>query len=149
MVFIFDETKYTFISDNEYINNVEKEVEIMSKILDIEISSVSMHRPSKYTLESDLKFQNVVNTYSKFFFKEFKYISDSRMNWRENPINTIKSNKYDKIQILIHPFWYNWEQKNTKDILKDFINKSKCHRFNLLDNNFTNLSEFVEKKECD
>ena len=66
-----------------------------------------MHRPSKWILDNNIQLDNYINTYSKIYFKEFKYFSDSRRQWREDCIcKKIDVNRYDKLHILIHPFWW-------------------------------------------
>ena len=74
----FDEVRYS--SDNaewceDYIiENIQKEAELLEKIIDEPVKTVSMHRPSKNTLDSNLEIPGLVNSYSKEFFKKFKYV---------------------------------------------------------------------------
>lgn len=63
----FDEARHQINNENGLIHYVEKEVNIMSQGLDMEIKSVSMHRPSKWVLDSDVHFDNVINSYSREF----------------------------------------------------------------------------------
>lgn len=105
-----------------------------------------MHRPSKSTLESDLKIDGMANSYSKKFFAEFKYLSDSRMRWRENAEEIIASEDYNRIQLLTHPFWYFEEPKPMKDIIADFIyarGDVAKDRYEVFDNNFSRLEEIL------
>lgn len=103
----FDETLYPEGSDISKL--VENEVEVMKSLLGVSINSVSMHIPSKKTLESNYLISNgsIVNSYSDEFFKYFKYVSDSKMNWRENIYDVIQCGKYPNIHLLTHPVWYN------------------------------------------
>lgn len=80
----FDEANYFISNKKELINYVEREIAILSNGLDMDIKSVSMHRPSKWVLEEDVHFKSVINSYSRIFFNDFKYLSDSRMHWRED-----------------------------------------------------------------
>lgn len=41
----------------------------MEKMLNLPISSVSMHRPSKQTLEANYRIPGIINSYSKMFLK--------------------------------------------------------------------------------
>ena len=61
----FDEARYHIENEAGLIHYVEKEVSIMSQGLDMEIKSVSMHRPSRWVLDADVKFDTVINSYSK------------------------------------------------------------------------------------
>ncbi len=57
-------------------------------------------------MESDISFPSMINSYSSTFYKEFKYLSDSRMHWRENAEEIIKAHNYHCLHILTHAFWY-------------------------------------------
>ena len=102
----FDETQY---AEEEIYNRVKNEKEILEKIVghNIIVDSVSMHIPSRRTLEANYDFGNdMINSYSENFFHEWKYISDSNMHWREDPFEVISSCRYNKLHILTHPIWY-------------------------------------------
>jgi hypothetical protein len=143
----FDETKYDIKNKDEFIFFVKKELSIMNKATGLDVKSVSMHRPSKFFLNSNLKIPNVINSYSSEFFNEFKYISDSRMKWGDDILMLIESNIHKKIHLLTHPFWYSAKAENTKDKIINFINSGNMSRFRLFDENFTNISEFVKEDE--
>lgn len=142
----FDELNYDKEDYDNYggiKNIIFKEIELIKSITGIDITFVSMHRPSKETLEANFDLSPLVNAYGKYFFKEFKYVSDSRRKWREDIDNIINDGVYDKLHILTHPFWYNYEEKDLKSSLTEFINRGNLDRFNVLNNNITNLSEIV------
>lgn len=135
----FDELKY-----DENINisfTIKKECQIMSLILDMDIKSVSMHRPSNKTLDANYKIDGIVNSYDKIFFNDFKYISDSRRNWIENPFDAI--DKYDKLHILTHAFWYNTENKDIKQSVQDFVNKGNFNRYEIFKENIRNIEDIL------
>lgn len=93
----------------KYINN---EVQILSMLIGHEVSTVSMHRPSRFVLEADIQMPCIINSYSKRFFEDFKYISDSKMHWREDVEQIVEGREYKALHILTHPFWYYKENKN-------------------------------------
>jgi hypothetical protein len=140
----FDEMKYDIYQDKKlFIEYVEQELKLLSRALGTKIQVVSMHRPSKFTLNSNFKYSDTVNSYSEEFFHDFKYISDSRMNWREDAADIIQNNVADKLHILTHPFWYNINIENTRDKLLQFIRKSGKERYENLSCNLKDLEEFV------
>ncbi len=145
----FDEKKYKIENSNDLGYYVSFESEILGKAIGKEIRTISMHRPSKWILENEIKLKNVINTYSKEFFQEFKYLSDSRMHWREDVIEIIKNEQYDKLHILTHPFWYSDKVEETKDKLKYFVNEAKNDRYVLLNNNFRDLSEYIKREDIE
>jgi len=123
----FDETNYfnsTPPLNNYYEKIIEyiiKEKSILEQIIESPISSVSMHNPSKYILDLNLEIPGIVNSYSNLFFKEFKYLSDSWHNWRENAEDVISSKKFEKIHLLTHPIWYTDTKNSMRNKLFDFV----------------------------
>lgn len=145
----FDETSYDdFIVENpnEFKNYVEHEVEMLQRGLGGQpIRVVSMHRPSKQTLDADYQFETVVNSYSNKYFKEFKYISDSRMNWREPVEEIVLQGIEPKLHILTHPFWYNDVEKNISEAVVEFISNAGKERYSHLNENITDLEGIIGK----
>lgn len=144
----FDESKYGIdLSSEDAKKYIIDEIELLSHVLDYKINSFSMHRPNKNILNMNLSLKNIVNSYSDVFFGEFKYVSDSRMNWRENILEIIDNNKYDKLHILTHSFWYFEERKNMHDIILNFIENKKEKAYLSLNNDFKNLEEVISIEE--
>jgi peptidoglycan/xylan/chitin deacetylase (PgdA/CDA1 family) len=140
----FDETQYEITNDRvRFKECVDNEISIMQRALGITIRCLSMHRPSCFVLENDLEFEGLVNSYSKKFFQEFKYISDSRMNWRENIVEIVPSKKYEKLHLLIHPFWYSKNPEGIRNKLLTFITSANRERYLSLKDNFRDLQEFI------
>ena len=143
----FDEKKYD-ITDKESMEfYITKEKEIFEEVLDMETQVVSMHRPSKWVLESDLQFEKILNTYSQEFFKNFKYVSDSRMHWREDVMEIIKEENFQRLHILTHPFWYSDKDEAMKEKLLHFIKEAEFERYRSLKDNFRDLDEVIEEEE--
>lgn len=143
----FDETVYdqTMLRGG-IAEQILYEKELLESVCQKEVSVVSMHRPSKGLLESDLKVPGMINSYSQKFFKEFKYISDSRMRWREDVMKYVNERIYDRLHILTHAFWYEDRVHNMKDSLVGFLDSARKDRYEILDRNFTNLSDiFVQE----
>ena len=145
----FDETSYDdFILENpiEFKSYVEHEAEMLRRGLGGRpIRVVSMHRPSKKTLDADFQFDTLVNSYSKKYFKDFKYISDSRMNWREPVEEIVRKGIEPRLHILTHPFWYNDVEKNINEAVIEFISNAGKERYNILNENITDLECIVGK----
>jgi len=141
----FDEKKYEFYDKSCIRKSMINELVLLEKILNIPIKTISMHRPSKYVLENDLKLEEegYINSYSDTFFREFKYLSDSRMYWREDVDRIIESCQYNKLHILTHPFWYFEEQKEMKIILKEFVEDASRQRYDDLSANFRDLESVL------
>ncbi|MBQ3052751.1 MAG: hypothetical protein IJD55_03545 [Clostridia bacterium] len=131
-------------ADNETLKKALKnEIDLLSNITNIKIESFSIHRPTISQIESNISIDGIINTYSPKFFKEFKYISDSRMRWRESPEDIVNSNKYKQLQILTHPIWYGEKQKNISEILKGFLENRAKETYRNLENNITDLDSVL------
>lgn len=144
----FDETKYHVNDDKKQLAEfIEEELHILGQALGTTVRAVSMHRPSKFTLESNVLLKNAVNSYSHEFFKDFKYISDSRMHWREDVCSIVKNCESNKLHILTHPFWYNIFNESTKQKIQSFIHRANIERYEDFSNNFRDLDEFVRLED--
>ena len=146
----FDELNY---DESEYdkIGGVEKaiyrEIDLMNTILECDIKSVSMHRPSPKTLQASYDLGTIVNSYSKEFFEGFKYVSDSRRRWRENVDEIISCGLYNKLHILTHAFWYNKKEVTLETTIRNFITKAGLERYEILETNISDLQSIVKKDD--
>lgn len=143
----FDELNYDPIEYQKLggvENAIYKEIDLLASVLDYKIRSVSMHRPSKKTLQADYDLGDVVNSYSKVFFEEFKYVSDSRRRWREDVCEIVRSGEHDKLHILTHAFWYNTVEKDIKQSILEFIDNAKQERKIAMSKNITDLDEILK-----
>ena len=143
----FDEKTLDGDGDRELVKRVKEEANLLQDLLEIPIRSVSMHRPSPATLAADYHFEGLVNTYGKLFFKEFKYLSDSRKNWREDPVELISNGKHPKIQIVIHPVWYHQNHLDLRTTLLDFVRKAPIDRYNALTENIRSIEDILKREE--
>lgn len=143
----FDVRNYEITTKEELEKYIKYEIEIMEKALSLKIDNVAFHRPLKWCLEGDFEFEGIINSYSNEFFKDFKYISDSRMNWREDGLRIIKSNSYDRLHILTHAFGYSEVNQSFHDVLKDFCINFKYLTYDSLSENMTELEKTLKKIE--
>jgi len=143
----FDETCYPLSDQFSIIEYIQKEIALLEQIIESPVKTVSMHRPSQVTLESNIVITNVINSYSQTFFKDFKYISDSRHNWKEDVESIVSSKQYNKLHILTHPFWYTEQKESCRDKLFSFITTANQKRYEDVRSNFRNIDEFVHLED--
>jgi hypothetical protein len=129
------------------LENIRKEIHLLEQIIGRLVTTVSMHRPSKFILGANIAIPGVVNSYEREFFEDFKYLSDSRHRWRENVEEVIQSGRYKKLHILTHPFWYTGTSKTCREKLYEFITKANRQRYQAIHDNFKNIEEFVKREE--
>lgn len=140
----FDEVRYDCADgSSKIVDDILREVDIMSRMMGRNIDRVSMHRPSSNMLESDLIIPGVINTYSRFYYKEYKYLSDSRRVWREPVEKYISEHTYDRLQILVHPFWYNDKEISIAESLSDFVGNARIERYDTLNVNISDLKSII------
>jgi hypothetical protein len=143
----FDEAKYDCSTFEKIDNAVQEEANMLGRVLGISINTVSMHRPSKVALEANYNFRGIINTYSDKYYGEFKYLSDSRMHWRENAEEIITSRIYDKLHILTHAFWYADTEESKREKLLRFTKNASYERYDSLIDNFTSLKDVIAREE--
>lgn len=109
---------------------------------------IAFHRPAPTALANNLKFPGLINVYSKEFFHDCKYCSDSRFFWRDNPYELITSQKYDRLQILTHAFCWAESDRCPAHVYKSFISQASWERYKYLTENIRNPEEFISEEEA-
>lgn len=145
----FDETVYPECTHNIACTQerILQEVALLQNVTGKPVTTVSMHRPSKSILEANLRIPNMVNSYSNQFFKQFKYLSDSRRHWREPVCDIVKSEKYERLHLLTHAFWYHLMEESLKKTVMDFIASGSDVYYNTMHENMKDLSSIVRSLE--
>lgn len=143
----FDEKAYPEGSVSETTEHILRERDILSMILEVPVTTVSMHRPSRMTLEADLKIPGMVNSYGKTFFHDFKYLSDSRRRWREPVEEIIQSGEYDRLHILTHAFWYHEKDESIEATVGRFVRLANRERYGQMKENITDLPSILKEDE--
>lgn len=143
----FDEVRYPEASDDlEAIRDkILFEAGMLGNALDTKIEVVSMHRPGKKMLESNLEIPGIINAYGQTYMKEFKYLSDSRRRWREPVDDIIDEGSYSRLHILTHAIWYSHEPKTIEDVLSEFVNEASSDRYDILDSNIKDLGSLISR----
>ena len=140
----FDEKAYEHGFDAGMMTGeILKEASVLQQALGTPVTVMSMHRPSRETLEADLEIPGMVNTYSKTFFNQLKYLSDSRRRWREPVEEIISSGRYERLQILTHPFWYGETEISLAERLRRFVDDGNADRYRLLKNGITDFENAI------
>lgn len=146
----FDEMQYNIKTGEELKEYVQREAELLSEITGRKVDVVSMHRPSEKFLAGNIEFENLTNSYSKTYFKEMKYLSDSRRHWREDIDGIIRQGAYKRLHILVHPFWYfAGAEKDLKQTLREAVLHASLEYYDNFGENFKNLADEMERGEIE
>lgn len=143
----FDEAAYPAGTTADTVNRILQERNILSSLLETPVTTVSMHRPSRTALEADLKISGMINTYERTFFRDFKYLSDSRRRWREPVEEIVCSGEYDRLHILTHAFWYHEQEQDIGESIGNFIRFASAERYEQMRDNITDLPSILTRKE--
>lgn len=145
----FDEASYPeHMGDpNAIRTKILEEKNLLQESVRGGIHLVSMHRPSQAILEADLEIPGMINSYSKTFFREFKYLSDSRRRWREPVEQIVASEAYARLHILTHAFWYHEQEETISDSVGRFVRSANRERYAQLKDNITDLASIIREVE--
>ena len=91
-------------SDGTLASSFLNEIKQLSLIVERPILSYSIHNPSVcgiFGIETDL-----INCYDTRLFPRDNYLSDSRMNFHEDPYTFLESRMNTVVQILLHPIHF-------------------------------------------
>jgi len=145
----FDEASYApALRPDEVVQNIIKECGLLFALLETRVSTVSMHRPSKSTLEADFQIPGIVNSYGKTFFRDFKYLSDSRRRWREPVLDIIRSGEFDRLHILTHAFWYHEAEEDISQTVRNFVRLAGPERYRQMAENITDIASILTEEEA-
>ena len=145
----FDEASYVpALRPDEVVQNIIKECGLLSALLETRVSSVSMHRPSAATLEADYEIPGIVNSYGKRFFRDPKYLSDSRRRWREPVLDIIRSGRYDRLHILTHAFWYHEGEEDISQTVRAFVRSAGRERYRQMAENISDIQSIMEEADA-
>ena len=144
----FDEASYApALKPDQIIQNIIKECGLLSALLETAVSTVSMHRPSRATLDADFQIPGIVNSYGKTFFHDFKYLSDGRRRWREPVLDIIRSGGYERLHILTHAFWYHEEEQTISQTVESFVRSANQERYWQMAENITDMSSILQEEK--
>ena len=117
----------------------QRERAILEAVSETRVSAAAFHCPTQDDICSDAEFDGMENVYGHKFFREFKYLSDSSMHWREDVDTILREHRFHKLQILTHPFWYPEEDVDLHTRLKTLCRSALLERYHSLEQNFKDL----------
>lgn len=134
----------------DYLNkkniHFEGNLKFLSEVVGEKVISGSRHEPNSIPLSNSsllklLKFEAYRD------FKEFVYISDSSMQFRQDPYELIKSGR--DIQFLIHPFWWMTKGKTRKEKFDNFISELNNRNNIKIKKYYSSTEDFLKNRDKD
>ncbi len=144
------------MTDMEQVRKqILKEINLLSEMFGFEITTFSVHRPSKDILKENIKFPGIINAYQDEFFTfaenvtedtpvAVKYLSDANHIWRYGYPDEKNILGYDKVQILTHPFAWTKAGYDNFDNYKTLITEKTHEAIYSIHNE---CKDFVEYKD--
>jgi hypothetical protein len=104
--------------DNLGIVNLHQGV--LRAFLGGDLESYSLHRPPKHG-DQELEFVDVPFAYSKKFYENSTYISDSNCKWKfGHPFDVVPEADGANFQMLTHPIWWSDTNEISNYVRKDY-----------------------------
>ena len=131
----FDISKYEDMEEDDIQHCILRELDVLSTAISCPVKAISWHIPDERLCGKRLNFLEerwVKNAYDPKYFMEFKYLSDSNMNWREDPFDFMDKEKYPRLQILTHPVWYADQHTPKRDVIVREIGQKVISEFRYL-----------------
>lgn len=85
-------------------DELRRNMDVLKSICGTNNHSFAPHQPLPNS--DDLKMSGAINAYSPPFYSAGRYLSDSRLMFRTDPFEFVKRGLYERIQLLIHPEYY-------------------------------------------
>jgi hypothetical protein len=137
---------------NQIKFQIKKEIEVMGSMLEVEIDCFSIHRPTSDVLRNIIKLDGIINAYDDLFFSftedvvanppKIKYFSDARHCWNYGlEPNEETITKYDKIQILVHPYSWTPQGYNNFDNFKTLVSEKNQELISTIDGECKHFAE--------
>jgi len=141
--------------------HIKYEAVLLSNYLDIQIDRFSFHRPPPIVLENNIQIDGLINAYAPEFFTYYsengmpphhldvKYIADSKNSWQYTAPYPYPNEdfflKYNKIQILCHP--YTWTQTGYDTLLnlRSLIDEKRQEFIQTLNSETKYVKEYLDE----
>jgi len=116
-----------FIFENNInaLETITTEINLLEQHFNTKIEAIAAHERALAESKSGKKLfvklpDTIIDAYSKEFFGERKYLSDSGQFWREGCLCQ-NLNKYERLQVLIHPMWWSRDGLSRDEIMDSFL----------------------------
>ncbi len=96
---------------------LETEIALLERLTGNKVFSIAPHNVSTFTGKDPFKnIAKYLNVYAPRFHQN--YVSDSCRAWYPRPLRELLAFKYDKVQVLVHPFLWTEDVCELKDVLE-------------------------------
>jgi hypothetical protein len=129
----FDPVNY-----DDFLQGFECEKAFFERLFEVDVKTISIHRPTQFFLELDEPIAGVAHTYQKRFVERMKYFADSTGVWRYgHPANSPEFCARQDMHILTHPIWWTVSDEgntNTEKIKSHYLRRVEQVKRHYADN---------------
>ena len=123
---------------------IRKEMEMLSDMLGFPVDCFSIHRPSPAVLKENIRMEGIYNAYQDDFFSfdvnagpdtelRVKYFSDANHVWRYGYPDAETIGRFDRIQILAHPFAWTKKGYDNEMNYRTLVNEKYAEMIDSID----------------
>lgn len=118
----FDPTIY-----DDFRAGLAMEAGLWQAIFGQSVKMVSLHRPSPYFQELDEPIAGIDHVYQRKYFRDVKYFSDSRGEWRFGHSHDSAEFKAGaSIHLLTHPIWWIIDGANANEKFQAYVDRDQA-----------------------
>lgn len=129
------------------IDAVIDECNVLSSFMGGGIRTFSLHNATRELIKMDLKVPGVFNASGKDFLKKVKYVTDNNRRWRDPILEYVRTEKFEKLHIMMHPFWYREKSENISKSLVKFVNSAGRERYACLGECVPNIESVLPAED--
>ncbi|HZP91655.1 MAG TPA: hypothetical protein VFB20_02065 [Burkholderiales bacterium] len=108
------------------IERIGREAEWLRREFGTAVQAVSLHQPSQRVLAARIQVPSLVNTYHPEEMRDYFYVADTNMGWRqEHPAEIFARRLRPRLQLLIHPIWWTERPLNVRDKWRAVLQASR------------------------
>jgi len=128
---------------NELMKKITREYEFFKNHIPVS-KIISFHRPPDFIFEN-LEFEGFINVYGDKYFKEIRYLSDSkRRKLYKNLNESLQTDTKTSIQLLTHPYWWDHISLNAYEAFDRFVEIQKVKYRRKLKDEISPYTEYFD-----
>ncbi len=121
----YDCTGFDALAPEEQYRRIQSLTACLGTHLGIEIKAIAQHKPAAAGMHPD--FPGYIDPYSRAFFKDIAYVSDSRMLFRVKDVYAFFRDN-PRSQAVFHPIWWHAQPRTRAQIFEE-IKAQLAHQF--------------------
>lgn len=127
--------------EQDFVSEFELAVRLLEDVCEHKIRSFSLHQPREKTPQFNT--QGLVSAYDPTKFHPSRYLSDSRMSFRSDPLEFVSRGVSEVIQLLTHPEYYGDSPTSPEKVCRSLRSLATERQLEYLSENTLLQQEFM------